>query len=118
MTRPTPNEIIIDIAAETYSTDLFPPVDLAVIRALLEREGWTLDQVSAHVARRLLVGWAAHLPERLAEHGYVIVHPDDVAVAFPAPESLFGCTFEEAFEFGCRKMRSHILGDDTNGEPT
>ena len=57
--------------------------------------------------------YGLNLLAQLDHHGYVIVHPDDVPVAFPAPEGLFGCTYEEAYEFGCRKMRSHIFGDDS-----
>ena len=109
--RPTPEQIIIDIAAETYGTDLFPPVDLAVIRALLEREGWTLDQVSAHVARRLLVGWAAHLPEKLVEYGYVIVHPDDVP-PYPGPDVL-----GDRYRLGYNDCRRHIFAA-AEQEPT
>jgi len=50
------------------------------------------DGHSQHFARLSLL-------TQLAEHGYVIVHPDDIALQ-AAPDQLYGSTYREAFSFG------------------
>lgn len=48
----------------------------------------------------------------LEQHGYKIVHPGDVPATLQPWDGLFGSTADEAYEFGCRNMRAHILGGD------
>lgn len=46
-----------DDYANVYPLDVFPKLDTADVHAILQKHGYTLDGVSAHVARRLLDSW-------------------------------------------------------------
>lgn len=105
-TRPTPAEVIVNFTDEVYHPDVFPPVDLSAVRAILEREGFTLDRVSAQIIRRIYRAAATNVVEALSEHGYFIVHRDDVP-GFPDPKECPVCSEWFTYQTGQSTGKRH-----------
>jgi len=76
--QPTPRQVIASIAAQVYPTDVFPePVDLGAVHEHLKAGGWNLDQITAHVSRRMLYRVASMAQTALSDAGYSIVRTAD-----------------------------------------